>query len=406
MIYFVVLFLIFLCVYAFDYRKYSRLNSFSYWAIFVILVLIAGFRYRIGTDSIVYENAFSEIYPLWQMDKFDFDSTRFEPGFLIFASIPRIFSDDFTVMQIFEALIVNFVIFWFILKNTNHKFLCLSFYYLILYLNLNTQVMREALAVSLFLLAWPSFRDGKWWWYYGIMIFATFMHTSAALTLFLPLFCLPGVNYCFRLGKRTIPISLAILAFGFFLQTKFYSLLKLLSSADRVQDLARNYEHQDIGGGVLNLTGIVTLFLTTALFPLLALYFTKQKTKKDNDPEETARFKKLEIMVMTGYYLTLFAIPIFILVRYNNYFGMFYFVLIASWVANKVVVRNKVKKVKFYYWVLILFPYYFLNFYSYFASANKSGTIRTYTVYYPYSHRLDPQRDPAREAAFRYFNVR
>lgn len=434
MIYFIVLLAMLFCVYAFDLRRHQTLYQFSYWGFFVVLVLIAGLRYRIGTDSIVYENFYPNVPKLWELAKYNFDSNRMEPGFMVFASIPRSFSSDFIWLQFMVSIIVNGVIFWFIYKNTKHRFLCLTFYFVVLYLNLNTQVLREALAVSLFLLAWPAFRDGKWWLYYALTILASFMHTSALFTLILPLFCLPGIRELFVVGKRTIIILLAILALGMFIQSRFSEVFNLMAFTQRAMDRVNEYSKNAWSTSFLNIFGIIATFFQYALYPLIAIYFanaafrykynrekrslfSRRKEGKKNEEskirdevkalkKETREFDRWQMMVLLGVYIMVFSISMFIFRRYFNYFGIFCLATVADWAFRYIVVNRRKIRLKSALWVAILLPWFFYNIYSYTTPVNKSGTLKTYQIYYPYTSRLNPEMDQKREAIYRYLDAR
>lgn len=407
MIYFLVFFLLLICIYAFDYRGYTRFYSFSYWGLLAIFIFVVGMRFRIGTDSIVYERLFADMPKFWEFSKYNFNTTRFEPGFIFFTSIPRSFSSDFTLFQFFHAIVINSIIFWFILKNTSHRFVCLSFYYLILYLNLNTQVLREALAVVTFLLAWPFFRDGKWLQYYLLALLSVVFHTSAFLLLFLPLFCLPGIKKAFRFGWRTLFICVGLLLAGYIIQKRFSEFFMLLSFSERMSGRVHEYAHNAMSGSMVNIVGAINVFVTTMFFPLVALYFANNKMKGEKDKLKLKHFHRLEMMVLLCIYLSVLSIPIFILSRYYNYFGIFSFVVVASWVFSKLKYKRKYYKLNFGYWALVLAAFYLINFNTYYlTSANKAGTLKTYMVYYPYVSRLDPSMNTNREAVFKYYDAR
>lgn len=439
MIYFIVLLLMLGGVYAFDYRGHRRLSSVAYWSFFVVLVLIAGLRYRIGTDSIIYEKYYEDVPTVFELFKFKFESIRFEPGFMVFASIPRTFSSDFMWLQFFESIVINTAVFWFILKFTKNKFLCLSLYYIVLYLNLNTQVMREALAVAVFLFAWPFLRDGKWLWYYCLSLLAFFLHTSAFLMMFLPLLCLPGLNQFFILGKRTAIICVLVLALGVFISTRFSSVFAAMAITERMMDRVNAYNQSSLGGNLLNINGMVGVFLQYCLYPLLALYFINQAFRgklrmKQREAEEkieeeindgkvveaeediienrkerkkkTTAEERWQMMVLIGVYLMIFSIPMFIFRRYFNYFGLFCLATVAEWALNDIWIRGKIVKLKPLTWVVVLVPYFCICLYGYAANANKSGTLKTYQIYYPYVSRLDPHLVKEREAIYRYLDAR
>lgn len=393
-------------VYAYDMRNYKHMEWVSYWSFFIILVFIAGLRYRIGTDSIVYENEYEQMPTLWELARFKFSSIRYEPGFLLFASIPRTISSDFTLLQFFQATVVNLVVFWFIKNNTSHKFLALTFYFIILYLNLCTQVMREALAVCMFLLAWPAFRDGKWWKYYIFAILAFCFHTSAILLLILPLLCLPGIREGFVIGKRTIIICIVLFFLGLVIQARFSSFFSALAVTDRLMDRVNEYKDTNYAEGHLGITGIIVVLAQCCLYPLAAIYFLYGRKKKRKKSERNKGDERFEMIVLLGVYAMVLSLTISIFIRYFNYFGLFCTTAVATWAFSKIRIKNKTYRLKLIYWIIVIFPYFVLNLNAYASNANKSGTLKTYMIYYPYYTRLDPQKDPNRENVYRYFDAR
>ena len=422
MIYIIIFFLMLMCIYAFDVRRHKTFYSFSYWGFFVILVLIAGLRYRIGTDSIVYEREYESFPALWEVFKYKFNNTRFEPGFIVFASITRGISKDFTLFQFFHAIVVNFVVFWFVLKNCNHRFLCLLFYFIALYLNLNTQVLRESLAVCCFLLSWPFFRDNKWILYYLMIALAFCFHTSAIILFILPLFCLPVIKQFFIFGKRTILIGLILLILGIYIQTQFSEIFSVMAFSERMMDRVNTYANTEFSTGRFNVLGAFVTITLNFIYPAFALYFDQKRknlniAREEKDEKKSKRklrfllkdkqnFSRFEMIVITGMFLSLFSIPMFIFGRYFNYFGLFLMVAIANWTFSVLDIGKKKIRLKPSYWAIILFPFFFVNLYSYNAPANRSGTLKTYQIYYPYNTRLDPKMDTQREAIYRYWNAR
>lgn len=402
MIYIIVLFLMLVCVYVYDVRRHTLFYSFCFWGFFIVLVAIAALRYRIGTDSIVYERVYEYMPKLWELHKFKFGNTRFEPGFIIFSSIPRSFSSDFTLFQFFHAFVVNLVIFWFIKNNTNHRFLLLTFYFIMLFLNLNTQVLREALAVCLFLLAWPFFRDGKWLYYYAIVILATFFHVSAFLLLLFPLCCAPGIRQLFVIGKRTILICLIMLGVGYLILSKFQQFFLALAVTDRMIDRVGAYENSNFLD-VLSLTGCIYVFVKLALFPMVATFFIYGKRKKKGI--FSSKPAKMEVLVIINIYITMLSMFMLIFNRYNNYLGLFSMAVVANWAFSLVRANRKKIRLRPVYWFIILLPYLGLNINEYNAKAGRTSNLRTYMIYYPYYTRLDPKLDQNREMMYRNYGI-
>lgn len=411
MIYIIVFFLMLMAVYAFDLRGHKHFYSLTYLGFFIALVVIAGLRYRIGTDSIVYENDYEDFPKLWELNKFKFNLIRYEPGFIVFASLPRTLSSDFMLFQLFQAFVVNAVIFWFIYKNTTRRFLALTLYFIILYLNLCTQVLRESLAVAIFLLAWPFFRDGKWLQYYLLALLATLFHTSAFLILIFPVFALPIFRSIFKVGIRTVYICIGFFLLGLILQAAFKNFFSLLALNDRMVDRVNAYNSTNFVNGVLSPLGMCFTFIRLCLYPIVACYFLYQRKKyPDMEGSKLRKFKKrngrFETLVLLGVYLSIISLTLSIFVRYYNYLGMFMIVAVSSWAFTKLNINGKKLKLNFGYWILILVPYFALNLNEYNASANKSGSLKSYMIYYPYYSRIEPQMDPNRESVYRYIGVR
>lgn len=392
-----------MCVYAYDYRKHNTGSTASYVIICLFLIAIAGLRYRIGGDSVLYEASYKGLPTLADIPGFKFSSTRYEPGYVVFSSIPRFFSSDFTYFQIFHAFVVNVVVFWFAYKNTKNKFIAVTLYYVCLYLNLNAEVLREALAVCCFLLAWPFFRDGKWILYYLVMALGCTFHVSAFITLVLPLFVIPGIRYFFQLRPYTLVMFIVVFAVSLILQRKVFVIIETLNINDTMVTRAQDYAKSSFGGMSLNLTGMIESIIRSILVPLAALYYMKQRMKSEEDEKIVAAFRKLEILIITGLYFAVITLVIPIATRFNNYIAMYNYVLIASCFFTTVKVHKKRFRLQGSYWTAILLLVLIINFKGYFASTYGGESNRRYMLYYPYSSRLEPEDNPNREVILRFF---
>lgn len=368
----------------------------------VFFILIAGLRYRIGGDSLVYESAYKSSPTFAELFSFKFSNQRWEPGYFVVASITRSFSSDFTYFQLFHALIVNSIIFWFVCKNTENKFLAITLYFTISYFNLNTEILRESLAVCCFLIAWPFFKNGRWYFYYPLMFLACYFHVSATFTLIFPLLALPGIRAGFKLGYRTIFICIILFAVGYILQRKFFGIVQMLASNQTMEERAMEYSKNSFGGVGLNVFGMLEHILKTILIPVLALWWMKSRIRHSGDPSAERWINKIEIIVIAGVYFAVLTLWIFIANRINNYICMFNYVVIASCFFTTLPLARKKFRIQGVYWGFIFMFILILNGKGYFASTYGSSSNKRYMIYYPYSSQLDPQEDPNREQTFRY----
>ena len=134
--------------------------------------------------------------------------------------------------------------------------------------------MRESLAVSFFLLAWPAFRDEKWIKWYILSCCAVMFHVSAGMMFVLPIFKLPVIRNLFVFGRRTWIIGLGVLVLGVFIQSVFFKYIQLLQFLMQLligQQFIRLIDclgvYWQYGGGA----GIIFNFLRYLVYPGLAL---------------------------------------------------------------------------------------------------------------------------------------
>lgn len=396
MIYLFALFLILLGVYNYDYRGLKHGRAVWLAVIYIILVCIAGFRYRIGGDTIQYMHYYDMVHPLGELNVIDFQKTRYAPGFIIFASICKSISPDFTLVQFLVAAFLNFAVLFFFTKNSRHPFFGVLLYYFFMYVTLNMEVMRESIAVAIFLLSWHYLKERKLLKYYLCAILAIFFHISALILLFIPLVFLPGIRNFFYFGMRTIFIVLGVLIVGFAIRYYLFDLIQIISINEKMTELAHKYAGNDLGGlKTLNIFGAFnTLFIYVA-YPCVAIFFLKSSNKRQYNLEES--------LSVISIYVSLLSVSVIIIGRFNNYFMFFSYLILSDWIFSQLKFRNKKVKLNFGNWTLIFLPLFLFSIYSvYFSNVNRDGTLQTYMKYYPYNTIFDREMDPDREKVFRY----
>lgn len=401
MIYLLIFVTIIALTYRYDYcnRKTGRL--FCVIGMFLILVSLSGLRYRLGTDSIRYETYYKTIPFLWELSSNYFQKMRFEPGFVILMSLCRGISSDFTFFQFIHAIIINSAVFIFLYNNTRHFFLGLFLYCLILYIPLNFEVLRESLAIAMFLFAWPYFKSNSYLKYYLLILLAISFHIGSAICLLCPLTILPGINTAFSLGKRTFFICIGVIAVGFIINLMFFDIVRTLTFSATLVDRATAYSKDELGGNTRNIMGIIGSIIRWVIYPCIALYFIKRQCS--HNKESGSEIKHLNAMVLMSVYIGLATIPISIWYRFNNYFLFFSILAISRFMFTSLQFEHKKYKFNFLYWCLFLLPLIVLQIRGQMNPVNYSGSLKAYMTYYPYSSRLNPIEDRNREAVFRYY---
>lgn len=400
MVYLLIFILIFFGVYRYDYCRQEK-GKFVYLAIICMLfILVAGLRYRLGQDTLSYLMDYERLRPITNLGPRDFERTRFAPGFVIFTSIFKQFTSDFTYFQVFQAAFVNIILFYFFNKYTKHVFFAILIYFFYEYFIYSFQQMREAMAVCIFLLSWPFFLKGKWLWWYLASFLAFTFHISAIVMFVVPLICLPGIRQLFIFGKRTLIICFVLMVVFALIQSLFFKYIELLAVTDAMVERAQTYSKSDLGGTTLNIAGFISQLIRFIIYPLIALYFIKKR----QDAGGGKVFNKFNAFVLMSIYISLVSFFISILLRYNNYFFPFATILLADWVFSYIPQGHRKIKFKFAYWVLIFLPMFGMQFYNYLGKINKSGTMKSYMVYYPYRTVFDKTENHDTERTLRYMH--
>ncbi len=404
MVYFFPILLSLFLMYHYDYGNHKEGRNALYIFIYIYAVLVAALRYRIGNDTIYYETFSYDIYPdIFDYWNYDFANEKYGRGYLFFTAIARTISDNFVAMQILLALFVNSIIFRFIYKNTKRIFTATLIYFLLAYLNLNTEVLRESCAVAIFLLGYPYFAERKWIKYYLIVSIALFFHPSSSFLLLLPILNIKPLRKFFMPSKFTICVAIGVYFLGLILSVVFFDLIRLIGIGT-FDDLANSYDNSKFGQGLnYNIVGMSVFFLRVIFIPmLLVINLVKnwKRSKTVTDKEESYRFS-LQFLFMCYVYVGCLSASIVILDRFNNYLVPFAIIILSDSLYEKIRIRKEIYKISFSLWMMIISPVLILPVYGLCLPSSDYSTAPI-RKYYPYYSVLNPQLDQERETLFRY----
>lgn len=402
MLYISIIILLLALIYHYDYQGHKKGRKEIYITCAVIFILVAGLRYRLGTDTIAYENKYPFFPDLFEYFSFDFSQTRYGPGFILFAAIPKTISNEFVLLQLFHAAFVTSVVFYFFYTNTHHPFFAVLLYGLISYFPFTFEVLRESCAVCMLLIGWKFFLKSKWIKYYVCAIIAILFHPSGAVMLILPLGYIQPIRSIFKIGKY-FWISLGLVyIIVMFLSIKFFDLIRLIEIAD-VDNYANSYENSKYAtGSSMNIVGIVSWCTRVILYPLLAIIIIKRQHRiKTSDTINDEKLSKLEYMTCWFVYIAIMTLYIKLFYRFNNYFYPFAIVAISDAVFSKIKISNSTYRLRFTFWIAVLTPFFLTNFYGLFNNDSGSG-IPYIRRYYPYSSVINPHKDKQRENLFSF----
>lgn len=287
-------------------RPYTQKNGTTLWFIvFILLVLIIGLRYKVGGDTYNYMSyfAWSPELVYWE----PFDISGFEPGFSLLTSTIKTFTDNIYVYQTIIAFLQTCMLMVFIRRNTPYKFLALILLYISMYLYFSTEVLREALAIGGFLLAYPLLERKKYVGYYIVSFLLLTLHSSAVLCLFLPLI------RNLRLNRKFIIYVFLFIVLGFGMAT----VMQRLGSFFIFQKLLRYFEYSNVGYAWSGFR-----FIYFSILPLWFLYLSKNRLRLNVKYENIICF---QILMGIG----LWFVPI-VFQRLINYTIVFYLVSLAD----------------------------------------------------------------------------
>lgn len=154
----------------------------NYGIIFVLialasLIIVSGFRYKVGTDYAQY----AEIYTVFAPDAIISESE--DPGFMALCKYLNNFSKDPQLMFLVAAIVTNTCIVW-ALKRHSTKFELSMFLYITTFAYYSTMNgVRQWIAAALSFIAYKYMQERNFLKYTAILLLGTMIHASAIIML-------------------------------------------------------------------------------------------------------------------------------------------------------------------------------------------------------------------------------
>ncbi|VDH17423.1 Uncharacterised protein [Algoriella xinjiangensis] len=366
MIYFIVITYLIVLSISFDFLRVKGPKKFFYYFTLIIFILVAGLRWKVGGDSLIYQLRFETlIYPLNQFSKINFLELGWEPGYLLLNSIAKTIIPEFWFFQLIQAIFVNVILFDFFKKHTPYLFTSLALYAFFYYFYFNMEILREIIPICVFVKwMYPALEKGNYKKYYIINFIMLFFHTSSFILFLFPLFS------TFKLNRKGF-IFLGSLTLLFIIIFSVYpNVLSFLAFTDRIANKIDIYTKYD-----LSLNGMIYLFIVFGLFPYSLFSLNKKYYKK----------VVFEELIYPYFFIVAIYISYSGFARFMNYFGPFMIVYLVNtiYLVNHI---NKFRKIKFLYsFILILIPiiyktqYYMADTSQYYKNTNKLNLWMPYS---------------------------
>lgn len=309
--------LIWLSFYYDIYGK-TKYKYFSYHAMMVVFILVAGLRWRLGIDTPPYLYDFYHEYPTLKHFSWADYSIGESPLYALLNSIVKTFVGRFYVVQIIHSAIINVLIFNYIKKHSRYIFTCLLFYAILCYTTYNMEIMRGSISIAICLFANDYILDRKWLKGYFLYCVALLFHPQTLLLFVLPLFIFLKFN---KIGL--------LACFGAFIVGKFImgflgDYIFLFEANDVIANKVSGYASSDkygVQSGNVN-------FYIIQIFPMLlyvSLSFLYLRNKKPSNS-----LVKLEPLIMLGIIFVIIRMNLEIAYRYVDYFKIYFALIFAE----------------------------------------------------------------------------
>lgn len=372
-IYILIIIYFLICVYKYDYLGKCKGRVFNEKASIAILILLAGLRFHIGTDSAFYEQEYITFPTLFNLKLSFVADSRYAPLYVLFNSVIRTISGEFVVMQLLLSAFVNCMIYYSIKKYTDGRmfFSFLLMYFCSLYYNINCETLRESVAVGIFLYSLQFLFDKKLLNYYICVFVAVLFHYGAVFLVVIPLFSHVRITKVFVLFFGTLIVCYPILRN--FRMDDFLSNMLALTVFGTVAD---SYTVDGVSENSIGFNVVVVQYL----LPLFCYFYIKKKTT-------TLWVNKLDFL-MAAYLVTTWCSYIFfpILSRFNNYLGVFYYIYYSSCIL--VLSKHLGGKKSFIIYIVCMVPFMYTTYNSWvnapinekLTSARRIELINPYTT--------------------------
>lgn len=348
-------------------RKENQLSrkNVAYSIMCCAFIFIAAFRDKIGGDTIMYMQSWKELPCLGDLTFSYLDNSRYQYGFNLIYSAVKTINDSFVSFQIVHAIIVNVTIFWIISKLTNYRFTAVLLYFILNYLEFNTEILRESLAVCCGIAGYYAFLKERKLigWLFIALAFA--FHVSAVILIIMP------IVMKIRYTKTVFWAFLSVVIGSLVIFPNLPDLTPLLALVTgNAETLMEGYDIREIDTH-LNLNFFVMFAFKCVAIPFLSLYILRNRC--DN------------ILGMALMYVVLYAMSCFTYAfyRFANYFAVFYVIFIASSLVEYIKSITVIHPCKVsVYIVLVCFFIYITQ--GYLLGLNVTTGEPLYARYFPY----------------------
>ncbi|MGL4914545.1 MAG: EpsG family protein, partial [Romboutsia sp.] len=308
------------------------IETFLFVIFGILLTVISGIRYKVGTDY----HTYTEVFQVFGQDAVEWFKP--EAGFQYLMNLIHKISNNPQMFFMITSIIVNFAILYFIKKNSKDIMMSLYLYIatFIYYGTMNG--VRQYIASGILLFGFKLVKERKLKKYIIVVLIASMFHTSAFIMI--PIYFI--VNK--KIQSVGNLIFIGVISIGFIFYQKFIDIVFLIfkdSKYGYYGDIMRNTAN---GANILR----ILVWLT----PIIIIFLYRRKIDF-NDIE-------VRIIINMCFYGLLFMILAYrhvLFARFCMYFDIYYLLLIPYILK---LFDKKIKRILIYLIIVLYFIYSYL----------------------------------------------
>lgn len=164
----------------------------SRWCAYFVMWVFIGLRGHIMSDFIVYYPYFENQSDILHFSSQEFYDAHFEPGFLIYTAVFKLFCSNYFAWIAFNTLIDLVVLAWFFHRYCRSMVLPLIFFIAFNGILMEFNLYRNMKAIDCFLLSLPYLQQRRIWPYIMLNLLGFTFHASSLL--YLPVYFILTLN--------------------------------------------------------------------------------------------------------------------------------------------------------------------------------------------------------------------
>ena len=269
------------------------------WVSGVLFIILSSLRYKIGFDYSTYETLFYQIGN-------GTNKENLEIGFLLLNKAVFFFRGDYRIFLFIVNTIMTVLVFWWIYRFSKFPEISVFFYFAFQFWACSMNLLRQSIALSIFLLSYQSLLERNFIKYIIIVLIAASFHQSILIM----------IPFYFLLYQNITKLYLIIISILFVLGYVFfdfivYGIFDILFS-----------DYQKYIDTIYWNSNSISYIIFPCIYLLFVLYHAK---KLINDCEKN---KILINSCIYGSFISFFITKHFILERFSLYFFIFSLILI------------------------------------------------------------------------------